>query len=50
MQGASVALGSKSATTDINGTYAFTGLPAGSYPSMTASFAGYASGHGGCGP
>ncbi len=42
MQGASVALGSKSATTDINGTYAFTGLPAGSYPSMTASFAGYA--------
>ena len=42
MQGASVALGSRSATTDINGTYAFTGLPAGSYPSMTASFAGYA--------
>ena len=44
MQGASVALGSRTATTDINGSYAFTSLPAGSYPSMTASFPGYAPG------
>lgn len=43
ISGATVALGSRVTTTDINGAYSFTGLPAGTYPSATASFAGYSS-------
>jgi hypothetical protein len=39
--GATVTLGSRTATTDAGGTYAFAGLPAGTYPSVTASFPGY---------
>jgi len=39
--GATVALGSRTTTTDINGSYNFSGLPAGTYPSATASFGGF---------
>ena len=41
--GASVALGSRTATTAGNGTYSFTGIPAGTYPGMKASAPGYVS-------
>jgi hypothetical protein len=41
--GATVALGSRTATTDASGFYTFPSLPAGTYPSVVASFAGYAS-------
>ena len=41
ISGATVALGSRTATTDVNGLYSFTNLPAGTYPSITASAAGY---------
>jgi Carboxypeptidase regulatory-like domain len=43
ISGARVTLGSRTATADASGFYSFTGLPAGTYPGMTASFAGYAS-------
>jgi hypothetical protein len=41
--GATVNLGSRTTTTDPGGFYSFTGLPAGTYPGMTASFPGYTS-------
>jgi len=44
ISGATVALGSRTTTTAANGTYSFTGLPSGTYPSITASFPGYVSG------
>ena len=43
LQGVTVALGSRTTTTDVNGSYAFTGLPAGTYPGLTASYPGYVS-------
>ena len=43
ISGAQVALGSRTATTDASGFYSFSVLAAGTYPGMTASFAGYAS-------
>ena len=39
--GATVVLGSRTTTTDAGGNYSFTNLPAGTYPSITASFPGY---------
>ncbi|HEX6163367.1 MAG TPA: carboxypeptidase-like regulatory domain-containing protein [Vicinamibacterales bacterium] len=41
--GATVMLGSRSTTTDNGGNYSFTDLPAGTYPSVTASFPGASS-------
>jgi hypothetical protein len=41
LAGATIALGARSTTTDANGFYLFTDLPAGSYPSIAASLAGY---------
>ena len=41
ISGATVALGSRTTTTDGSGNYAFTGIPAGTYPSITASYPGY---------
>ncbi|HEX3143780.1 MAG TPA: carboxypeptidase regulatory-like domain-containing protein [Pyrinomonadaceae bacterium] len=41
--GATVNLGNRTATTDPGGFYSFTGLPAGTYPNMTATFPGYTS-------
>jgi uncharacterized repeat protein (TIGR01451 family) len=41
ISGATVALGSRTATTAIDGTYSFAGLPSGTYPSIAASFAGF---------
>ena len=46
IQGATVDLGTRTTTTDINGGYTFTGLPAGTYPSIVASYPGYVSGTG----
>lgn len=43
LSGATVALGSRTTTTAANGTYTFTDLPAGTYPSATASFPGFTS-------
>src|SRR5437660_3893078 len=43
ISGATVALGARVTTTAGDGTYSFTGLPAGAYPSATASFPGYVS-------
>jgi hypothetical protein len=43
IQGATVALGSRTTTTAVDGTYSFSSLPSGTYPSITASFPGYAS-------
>lgn len=43
INGATVALGSRTTTTDVNGAYNFFDLPAGTYPGVTASFAGYGS-------
>ncbi len=43
ISGATVALGSRTTTTDGSGNYSFTGIPAGTYPSITASFSGYIS-------
>ena len=42
--GATVALGSRTTTTDAAGFYSFANLPAGTYPSITAGFPGYTSG------
>ena len=39
--GATVSLGSRTTTTDASGNYSFTNIPAGTYPTMTASLAGY---------
>ncbi|HTC95383.1 MAG TPA: carboxypeptidase regulatory-like domain-containing protein [Terriglobales bacterium] len=44
ISGATVALGSRTTTTAVDGTYSFVGLPSGTYPSITASFAGFVSG------
>ena len=43
ISGATVALGSRTATTNASGVYTFLDIPAGTYPSITASFAGYGS-------
>lgn len=43
IQGAAIVFGSRTTTTDVNGSYAFTSLPSGTYSSITASFAGYVS-------
>ncbi|MCM3871481.1 MAG: carboxypeptidase regulatory-like domain-containing protein [Pyrinomonadaceae bacterium] len=43
INGATVALGGRTETTDISGAYTFLAIPAGTYPSITASFAGYGS-------
>lgn len=42
--GATVMLGSRSATTDSSGNYSFTNLAAGTYPGATANAPGYSSG------
>jgi hypothetical protein len=41
ISGASVALGSRTTTTGGAGTYSFTGIPAGTYPSITGSNPGF---------
>ncbi|HEU5108002.1 MAG TPA: carboxypeptidase-like regulatory domain-containing protein, partial [Micromonosporaceae bacterium] len=41
ISGATITFGSRTTTTDINGDYSFTGVPAGTYPSVTASAPGY---------
>jgi hypothetical protein len=43
INGATVALGSRSTTTDSSGFYQFSNLPAGTYPTISASFSGYSS-------
>jgi hypothetical protein len=43
LSGATVQLGARTATTDGSGNYSFASLPAGTYPSMAASLAGYES-------
>ena len=43
ISGALVALGSRTTTTNATGAYSFLAIPAGTYPSITASFAGYGS-------
>ena len=43
IQGVTLALGSRTTTTDVNGTYTFTALPAGTYPSIAAGYPGYVS-------
>ena len=43
INGATVALGSRTTTTDPSGFYSFSNIPAGTYPSITASFPGYTS-------
>jgi hypothetical protein len=43
IRGASVALGSRTTTTDSNGNYTFLSIPGGTYPSITASDPGYLS-------
>ena len=41
INGAKVVLGSRTTNTNVSGIYTFTNLPAGIYPGITASFAGY---------
>ena len=41
ISGATVALGSRTTTTDVNGAYSFSGLPSGTYPGITVSFPGF---------
>lgn len=41
IQGATVTLGSRTATTDASGFYSFANLAAGTYPSIVASYPGY---------
>jgi len=41
--GATVSLGARSTTTDANGNYAFSAIPAGTYASITASYSGFVS-------
>jgi len=43
ISGATVNLGARSTTTDGSGNYSFTGIPAGTYPSMDASNPGFVS-------
>ena len=43
INGATVALGSRTATTDASGVYSFSNIPAGTYPSIAASLSGYSS-------
>jgi hypothetical protein len=43
LSGATVALGSRTTTTNASGFYSFTSIPAGTYPSINASAAGYGS-------
>src|SRR5947209_3234681 len=43
ISGATVALGSRTATADVNGNYSFSGLPSGTYPTLMASAPGYTS-------
>ena len=43
INGATVALGSRSTTTNASGAYSFTNIPAGTYPEIRASLAGYGS-------
>jgi hypothetical protein len=43
INGATVALGSRTATTDSSGFYSIPNLPAGTYPNISASFPGYTS-------
>ncbi|HEY0174093.1 MAG TPA: Ig-like domain repeat protein [Pyrinomonadaceae bacterium] len=43
LEGATVALGTRTTTTDASGAYSFEDIPAGTYPSITASLAGYGS-------
>src|SRR5579859_4210337 len=43
ISGVTVALGSRTTTTDVNGAYNFAGLPSGTYPTLTASFPSYTS-------
>jgi hypothetical protein len=43
INGATVALGSRTTTTDVNGFYSFTNIPSGTYPSITASKPGFSS-------
>jgi uncharacterized repeat protein (TIGR01451 family) len=44
ISGATLTLGSRTATTDGSGFYSFPALPAGTYPSLTVSASGYGSG------
>src|SRR5207253_1340694 len=39
--GATVSLGARSTTTNSSGFYSFSGVPAGTYPTLTASYAGF---------
>src|SRR5207253_1023483 len=41
ISGATVSLGSRTTTTNATGAYSFTSVPAGTYPSITASYPGY---------
>jgi hypothetical protein len=43
LAGVTVTLGSRTTTTDAAGLYTFAGLPAGTYPSLTVSLAGFVS-------
>jgi hypothetical protein len=43
ISGATVSLGSRTATTDASGFYSFPNIPPGTYPSVTATFPGYTS-------
>src|SRR5205085_520690 len=43
LSGATVALGTRTTTTNASGVYSFTSIPAGTYPTLSASFAGYGS-------
>src|SRR5438045_6866764 len=41
ISGATVKFGSRTATTAVNGTYSFTSIPAGTYPSIGVAAQGY---------
>src|SRR5437762_355045 len=44
ISGATVQFGARSTTTDGSGNYSFTSIPAGAYPTITASFPGFVTG------
>jgi hypothetical protein len=44
ISGAAIQFGARSTTTNGSGFYSFTGIPAGTYPTLTASFPGYTTG------